>query len=43
MSYQFKKVCSGKDAGRREGTVGFRAGSAAEQGIFRNIDLKEIE
>lgn len=38
-----EKVYSGKDAGLHEGTVGFRAASAAEQGLFRNISLSKID
>lgn len=37
-----EKAYSGNYAGNREGTIGFRAGRAVEQGLFSNISLKKL-
>ena len=38
-----EKVLTQEDTGLRTGTVGFRAAGAAEQGLFRNIALQQLE
>jgi hypothetical protein len=37
-----EKVYTGNYAGNREGTIGFRAGRAVEQGLFNNISLTKL-
>jgi hypothetical protein len=37
-----RRIHTQKDCGFRSGGVGFRAGSPAEQGLFRNVTLKKL-